>query len=826
MIRRALSKPLLLLFLTLAVFVMPAGTGMSSAEAGEADTCGLEQVRGVKVSASVEFDHRGVDYSNVKSVMDIEIPASWKRAPDLLLDTGEPEYRQALRCLLGEKHAPLDFTEQRPKPLTVDSDGKKVRVHYEAVVSVQWLAKLQIGPWVLLPNADVWTVHLDPPKNLSKATWENVEVRTGGPRALSVRPESATGKDGTVLKWQNRKPDKFAVSFRPPVAQQWDAKTLSPGQPWEAVGLFSGSSAAMYVLAGLLLLFAGRKLRQGLAQGPADDEQRALGVLRSWALLSIGLGLLVYMGDNVLEFLWNDKYTKTLSLFSLLFIGIALCAFGKLQKSLMVVACSVVVVVAGTSLGCEVADCALLPVSDKDVLIHTLGYWLKSLACVAAFFVYYMGGISSVRRVLRMVGGSLPLWLVVSLSSVLSGLTVLWAYLVFRRYWDRISWLAEIGRPTYKDKLWEQLNNWWHDFPKLVLPDLLDTASLVLFALVPAATLYVCRAEREDSNYFTPTASEQLFLAVFFTLVVVPGGGVYFGVNGSFVTIFLGFLFARMLISLGERKAVLAQPVSGNGALGQAMSRVDRPRLLRTIRRYRDLQDCLHHPGMGNPAESTGAREAIEREIDEMDRRLPEGVRLVDVAFACGPMATWWENARRCAMIACVVGLPGTGVMYWLAMVSGGTWAGTLVYPGGFIAIIYIILGWQVIWMGAAFFMGALWRSLPVRYGPTKALCVALVFSIPVCAHWVLGELIGQEVRGTIVVIATFTSVMTCTGLVMDVQTFTSEGRYWPSKASLIMYIYRMPLTAVVFVLTQLASLATIWQSLPHGGPGGPPPTP
>ncbi|MBK3520172.1 MULTISPECIES: DUF6185 family protein [Streptomyces] len=820
MTRRTLSKPLLLLFLTLAVFAMPAGTGMSSAEAGEADTCGLEQVRGVKVTAKVEFDHRGVDYSNVKSVMEIWIPASWKHAPNLLRDTREPEYRKALRCLLGEKHAPLDFTETRPNPLTVDSDGKKVKVHYEAVVSVQWLGKLQIGPWVLLSNADVWTVCLDPPKSLSKATWKNVEVRTGGPRALSVEPESASGKDGTLLKWQNRKPDEFAVRFRPPTAQQWDAKTLSPGQPWESVGLFSGSSAAVYVLAGGLLLFAGRKLRQGLARRPDDDERKALGVLRSWALLSMGLGLLVYMGDNVLGFLQYDEYAKTLSLFSLLFLGIALCVFGKLQKPLMVIACSVVVVVAGISLGCEVADCAPLHVSENDVL------WVKPLAWVAVFFVFYMGGISSVRRVLWMIGGSLPSWLVVSFSSVLSGLTVLWAYLVFRRFWDRISWLAEIGRPTYKNQLWEQLDDWWRDFPGLVLPDLWSTASLALIALVPAATLYVCRAERKDAGSFTPTASEQLFLAVFFTLVVLPGGGVYFGVNGSFVTIFLGFLLARMLISLGERKAVLAQPVIGNRPLGQVISMADRPALLRVVRRYRELQDCLHHPGIGNPAESTGAREAIEREIDHMDRFLPEGVRLVDVAFACGPMATWWENARRSAMIACVVGLPGTGVMYWLAMVSSGSWAGTLVYPGGFIAMVYIILGWHVTWMGAAFFMGALWRSLPVRYGPAKAFCVAIVFSIPVCVHWMLGELIGQEARGTFVVIATFTSVMTCTGLVMDVQTFTSERRYWPSRASLIVYIYQMPLTAVVFVLTQLASLATIWQSLPHGGPGGPSPTP
>jgi hypothetical protein len=75
--------------------------------------------------------------------------------------------------------------------------------------------------------------------------------------------------------------------------------------------------------------------------------------------------------------------------------------------------------------------------------------------------------------------------------------------------------------------------------------------------------------------------------------------------------------------------------------------------------------------------------------------------------------------------------------------------------PSGFVTIVLVILALHVTWMGAAFFMGALWRSLPSRYGPTKAFFMAIVFSIPVCTHWVLGDLIGQEVRGTIVVIVT-----------------------------------------------------------------------
>ncbi|WP_436954291.1 DUF6185 family protein [Streptomyces sp. SudanB182_2057] len=807
MIRRTLAGPLLLLFLVLAVLAMPAGTGMSSAEADEADTCGLEQVRGVKVTASVDFDHRGLDYSKVTSVMDIEIPASWKHAADLLLDPRAAEYRQALRCLLGKglEDNPLDFDERRSKPLTVDSDGKKVAVHYEAVVTVLWLGAFQVGPWSLEAGPDVWTVRLKPPKRLSQVPWANVEVQTGGPRAWSVSPESAIGKDGTVLKWQNKKPNEFTVSFRPPAAQQWDAKTVSPKHPWEAVGLDSGSSAAVHVLRGVLLLIAARKLRQGLARPPADDEKKALGVLRSWALLSTGLGLLVYMGDNVLDLVRSTFFPShptdaVFSLFSLLFLGAALCVFGKLPKPLLVIPCSVVVVVAGL----------------------LAGSWLAPLAVVAAVCLFCTGAVFSVRRVLRMIGGSLPSWLVVSLPIALSVVTVLWTYLVFRGFWDRISWLADTHWPTYEGRLLWHFDTWWWDFPRRVLPDLWDTASLALLALVPLGVLHVCRAERKDGSSFTPTASEQFFLMVVFTLVVPSAGGIYFGISGYFVSVLLGLLSAWALLSWGRRRAVLARPAIGNRLLGQVVPMADRSELLRMVRRYRDLQDSLHRSGSGKPVETTADREAIERDIDQMDRFLPEGVRLIDVAFACGPMTTWWENARKCAIIACFVGIPGTGLMLWHDMVGGHAWEVTIEYTEGFVRIIRDILGWQLTWVGAAFFMGALWRSLPGRYGPTKAFYVAIVFSVPVCTHRLLGELSGHAVQETIAIISAFAAVMTFTGLVMDAQTFTSERRYWPSRAGLIMYVYQMRFASVGFLVGQLVTLATtIWATFRHGDAGG-----
>ncbi|MEV5171901.1 DUF6185 family protein [Streptomyces flaveolus] len=833
MIRRTPSPPGLLLSVFLAVLWVVAGAGTPDAEADEADTCGLREVRGVTVTASVDFDHRGLDYSRVESVMHIEIPASWKRASDLLLDTQASEYREVLRCLLGkgsEDHL-IDFDEQRPKPLTVDSNGKKVVVHYEAVVWVGWLGPFDVGPWHLEAQRSAWTIQLMPPPSLSRAAWRNVEVRTGGPRALSVTPESATGSNGTVLSWRDKRPTRFTVSFRPPAAQQWNAAALTSAQAWEALGPFSGSSAAAYVTEGVLLLIAGRKLRQGIGRHPTDDENEALGALRSWALLSTCLGLLVYMGDNVLSFLrdeysWFLDYKTTLSLLLLVLAAIALCFFGKLRKPLLVAACAVAFAVAGISVGCEVAECALLPESEDRLLIYPDGYWVTLLAYTAVVSVFYMGAISSVRRALRVNEAALRSWLVVSLSVGLSVVTVLWALRAFWRYWNRISWLADIGWPTYKAELQTLFTFWWWDFPGFVLPDLWDAAALALLALVPLGALYVCRAERKDARSFTPTGSEQFLLVVVFVLVVLPEDEFYFGVTGYFVTVVLGLLSAWALLSLAGRKAVLARPSAGNRPLGQVISMADRSGLLRMVRRYRDLQDCLRRRGSGKAAESAADREAIEREIDQMDGCLPEGVRLVDVAFACGPMATWWANAWRCAVIACLVGLPGTGLMYWRYLVSGDAWAATVENHSGFPAIVLNILAWQLTWVGAAFFMGALWRSLPGRHGPMKAFYVSTVFAIPFFFHWMLGELSGQNVQGRISTIVAFTAVLTFTGLVMDVQTFMSERRYWPSKASLVMYIYQMRLASVAFLLTQLGALATVWQTIRQGGFGGPPPSP
>ncbi len=761
--------------------------------------------------------------------MEIKIPAGWGRASDLLLDTHASRYRQVLRCLLGKVSEDVfyDPDELRLKPLSVNADGKEVVVHYEAVAWVQTLDTYRVGPWKLVAGKGLWDIQLEPPASLSRAAWEDVQVRTGGPRATSVTPASATGKDGTLLSWHNKKPTGFRVRFRPPTAQQWDALTLSENQAWEALGLFSASSVVFYVATGVLLLVAARRLRQGAGEHPTGDEEKTFATMRSLAFLQVFLGVLVYMGDNIFRFVvdrfsWFHDYSTTMYLFSLMLVGLILCLFGKPQKSLVAVACLLVFAIAGISIASEVSEYALLPVSD--VVLSSTGSWLVMIAYVAAIFVVCVGAISAGRRVLLMnVGGPLS-WPAAAISAGFSVLTILWVFLAFWRDWDRISWLADTKWSTYTYSLHAQYDLWWWDFPGRALPILSDCVSLALTTLALFGALRVCRTERKEGSSFTPTESEKFILVVLFVLVVLPGFNQYFGISGYILTLILGLFSAWALLSFSGAKAVLQQPSAGDRPLGQVIAETDRSEVLRMVRHYRELQDRLHHAGSGSSADPAVTRESIEREIDQLDQCLPEGVRPIDVAFACGPMATWWENACRCAIIACVVGLPATGLMYWIDLVRNSAWATNVQDSVGFLSVVQEIFLVHITWVVGGFFLGALWRTLPGRHGPTKAFYVAIVFAIPICVHWLLSGLIGQSVQGAIATIATFTSVMTFTGLIMDVQTFQSDRRYWPTSASLIMYIYQMRIASVAFFLAQLVALATVWKTLREGGPMAPPP--
>lgn len=800
-----------------------------TADPPRARACDPDRLAGARVTTSAAFTHRGSEYSSVTSTTDITIPTAWDRTPDLLLDTRSALYRDALRCLLGKgSDSPEGFydDEWRLKPLSVTLEKGGLAVHYEAVAWVQQLGTYDVGLWRLTAERDVWSVQLRPPPSLAEATWETVRVRLGGPAAMSASPSPTFGKKRTDLSWRHKKPNEVPyVEFRPPAQQQWAAIAWSPGQTWGVLGPDGASGAFAMFATGALAMIAGRRLRRGLGRHPMPEEKAALRLLRSWALILMLLGLVVYLGDDLYRLVQQllggeGDYKETVPLYSMVCIGVALCLFGKLRRPLIVTVCVLALGIIALRLSAELSQSGLLPTGD--VLVSPVGEWMAVLVHTVLIFLCFLGVVSSGQRLMLLDGRNLPQWVMVCAAVATSGLTMLWAFLAFDGTWERWTWLADSTWQSYGVLRLSEYHWWWSGFAADVLPVLGDIIVL-LTPLALAGVLRVCRLERHEEDSFAPSEAERAFLVIFFAIVVLPGSAWYFGFSGYVMELVLGICAAWALLALGRSKSVLEQPTAANAPLGKLISRTDRSQWLRLARHYRELQSRLRHPGTASASGQTSSQEAVEREIDQLDQCLPNGVSPVDVPFALGPMATWWGNACRCALIACFLGLPATGLMYWIDGVSNESWAVWTQASSGFLLVVLDIAYWHVTWVGGGFFLGALWRDLPGRYGPTKAFSVAVAFAVPLGAHLVIAEITGASTHGVMPSLAAFASVMTFTGLVMDAQTFQSERSYWPSRTSLITHIYQMRFGSVAFFLAQVVALATIWKTFRDGGPPAPP---
>ncbi|MFJ2931430.1 DUF6185 family protein [Streptomyces sp. NPDC087219] len=800
--------------------LLPAMSGTAAAESAPTD-CRADQLKKAKVTALAEFKHRGNTFSMVTSTMDIDVPAPWAHASDLLLDAHAPAYRFALACLVGKPVGDgNDFRdgEYRFKPVTVKADGQWVKVHYEAATWVQTWALDAVGPWTLEASKDSWNIALRPPPALENADWDSVQVDLGGRGALTAAPRPAFGEGGAKLSWRHKEPDQNpTVTFRPPTVQHWDFITTSleeTWQVWETWGGYSASAAFWYVASGALLLVAGRRLRRSLTGRTTREESKALTFLRWWALLLMFLGLIIHLGDNLYRLLhrmvgWNHSYEQTVGVFTLAFLGLALCLLGSRSKRLLVSVGVLVLGVLGWYVVSEVYDFTFLPTADR--YLSAPGWTVAAVACAALTAVCWTGVIAVGQRTLLIRETRIPPRVMVAAGIVAATATVLWAYLAFDRTWERISWLADPHSPVFQEFWVESLDTWWLQFPARAVEPLLILFR-ILAPLAVLGVLRVCRVEQHEQGAFTPAPAEKFLLVALFAITFAPDT-YYFGFSAYALTLLLCLCTAWGVLALGSSVSVLEQPFADNAPLGRTVSLTDRADVLRLARRFRELQARLGQLSTSNQADRYAERESIEAEIDRLDQALPAGVRPADLPFACGPMSTWWGNARRGAVNACLIGLPATGLMYWITLVKGDSWIVYAQDAAGFVWIAVVILFWQVSWIVGGFFLGALWRDLPGRHGPTKALFVALAFAIPAAADFLIAQVVGGSLPEVIGQIAAFGSVMTCTGLMMDLQTFQNERRYWPTNASLVAYVYQMRFASLAFFLAQLLALVTLWKT-------------
>ncbi|MCG6497738.1 DUF6185 family protein [Kitasatospora sp. A2-31] len=405
------------------------------------------------------------------------------------------------------------------------------------------------------------------------------------------------------------------------------------------------------------------------------------------------------------------------------------------------------------------------------------------------------------------------------------------------RDWQRASWLHERLSPTYGPDHLGALGRDLDWLPREVPTWAYFHWSWVLTGLAVAAVLRACPSA--SSTWLEPGRRDKLLIALFFAAVVALELG-WYAANSLLEPLWLLFNIAVILLLLkaGKRYSVLRQRLLGDrpGPIRCCLGPDDRDGLVTRARCYRELHSQLRHADQSKSDESGKSRSDLERELLDLQRwpadptddsartSFPPQVTPVDVALSLGPRDNWWDNGRRAAILASVVGIPASGIMVWEDYVKGSAWTTTLYTYLGLPSLVVSFLAWQVTWAGAGFTLGVLWRSLPGRRGPARALGLGTAFALPVAIDILVRHLLDQPPGNTAVAASLMLLVLTLTSLQMDIDTFHSERQYWPTRVGLLFSLYQMRAFSVqvAYLVAQIVAMLTIWQFFSSGA-GHPP---
>ncbi|MEV5240095.1 DUF6185 family protein [Streptomyces cinnamoneus] len=402
-----------------------------------------------------------------------------------------------------------------------------------------------------------------------------------------------------------------------------------------------------------------------------------------------------------------------------------------------------------------------------------------------------------------------------------------WALWSIERKWQRISWLSDRTVVAYHTQhvvaLAREVASFASQIPAWYYTHTWILTGLAIVALLRARDL------APATPYASPAPLDRLLLAVFFAIVVAWRQGSYAGSQAlAALWLVLGIAALYGLLAVGQRRSVLTQHLQGcNGSppLCETITEAERSDLIARARRHRELTTALRGIDQSG-GEGALQRHAIEKELRRLHRWrpaagtaagaarpwLPEQVTVVDVALSWGPHAKWWDNARRAAVLAAAFGLPGSMLMVWMAYSPPAEWMRRGLYMFGVPEMLWMFVYWELVWGGAGLVLGALWRLLPGRRGPARALSLTLAYTLLI-GLGMLGSLITDQETGNVAVgISLMLLVLTLTSLAMDADTFRSERRFWPNRIGLLLSIYQIRSFSaqVAYILMQLIAVLTI----------------
>ncbi|MFD3442780.1 DUF6185 family protein [Streptomyces sp. NPDC058685] len=846
------ARVVVLVVLVIAAMCWPGGAwAVTEPEKRDCESEALSNATGV---ASIRLDHDGRTFTKVSSVLTLRVPGTWPHATKLLFGEGSESYRMAMRCLVRGSDAHVEWWgewRQRNPVVTPVGNTGDVKV---TVASYGWIDQRQtlvMGSWTITARRTTWSIAFTPPTTLYAVRWQNITVDPGTPGATYAFPKPATATGDTALVWKEAgdrgAPNYVEVRLVPAWPRSWAAQ--DDNFPY-SVASWGGELLWQLALVGTLWWAIVVFPRHGVAHAGVERVRTNLWL---WSCSLLVVNFIAFGDDLYLK--WHRVFENDANWLpqtayapygwiTTAAAGTVLLLFGRPSPRIVALGALLMTLVVTPFLWVMTGGLKTTIFAQPMADLHPSVVAVLLASCGSSGLLL-IGTIAAAWRLARDGGlfarprkAELQLLpTVLGVTIALAGLGV--CFVAARELqWQRASWpsaLINPGPDGYGELHWAQLRH-----------DLLWFSTHVqswwmgkIWVLSGLAILAVLRVRCASSTpgviaRSLPGAVDRLLLLTFFPCMVGMAIGVYTN-SGAVVWLwfFLYLVTPAIVLRAVAHRTVLSLQTAGAGIpLGEALAATDRTALVDKARRYREIHAQLRRLDRGQADEESVQRRQLEPRLRALHRLrsprmrrdlLPPGVSVVDAALSLGPRDSWWSNGVRAARIAQWIALPFSGVLIWQSMFYGDALTGTLYDSFGLPDALLEFVFWQVGYASAGFLLGAYWYQLPGRRGPVKAIPLSIAYTAPIglfaLGNWALDEEQTNLALGS----AAMLLVLTLTGIVMDLDTFRTERRFWQSKLELLLSVYQMRYFSLqgAWILAQLAALATIWQLFDD--PAGPP---
>lgn len=816
------------------------GSGPTAEAVAATDDCHPEQLMRATVDTSIRLDYHKRALAVVRGSATVKVPRDWIHADDLLLSEDSEPYRSAMRCLLRDQGNGLyrredEWRASHPK---ATAEGHWVTARYETLSWVQHRRRVEAGLWAIDVGARKWTLTLNQPLALKNAQWRRIETDVGGIDVLHFSPTPKSVHNGKLLWGDPAGPHPpippITVRLKVPWQRAWAASATN--EPWKIIS--DAGQASLWLGASVVITLAALRARSYPSGAVTTElEAGAARWLLRWGLLSGAIGLLVLL----LFQHWGEKHwVGVIGVLS----GWALVFFARPRRSVLLAAS--VAAMAGVLL--EAAPGLFdqpwrLPLAN---LPPAYGFTALALVTAAVLWLWLAGLVAWAWRLAREGGmswASATPWRLRRTGAVLALIAVLvvgWYVWSGDQSWKRVTWLSDQTSAEYDLQHLSDIGHGLIAFP-LQIPLWSYTHTWVLTGIGIAALLRA-RALARTEPWMGPVGVGQLLTAVFFAVVVMARQvSISYAGNSALAGLWLalGVLAVYALLAVGQRWAVLSQPLEGGSlrsAVGETITEARHDELTERARRYRELHNQLHQLEQGK-SDGGATRRAVEQELDQLHRWrpprgvagtarpwLPSQVTVVDVALSWGPHTNWWDNARRAAFLAFCFGVPFSLVLVWMTNVTQEYWWMKVSKDStGIPDLLWAFIGWQVTWAGVGLVLGALWRLLPGRQGPVRALSLVTAYGVLIGLATLGNRLTDQELGSAATYVLMMMLVLTLTSMAMDADTFRCERHFWTSRIGMLLSIYQMRgfSTVIGWVLVQTIAVVSLLNAFGNINPRG-----